>query len=105
VEDPGLDRVEHLGDQPEEPPVRGPVARRPVAVELGLLGLGEHVEAEAEVRLVGKAVHGGRVAVDRELERGLDPEIGVLPGGGSATSSSHGPPRSWSERSFAVQLQ
>ena len=30
--------------------------------------LREHVEAEAEVGLVGEAVHRGRVAVDRELE-------------------------------------
>jgi hypothetical protein len=51
-------------------------------VELGLPNLGEHVEAEAEVGLVGEAVHGGRVAVDRQLERGLHLEVGVLPGGG-----------------------
>jgi hypothetical protein len=43
-------------------------------VELWLLRLGEHVEAETEVGLVSEAVHPGRVAVDRQLERGLDLE-------------------------------
>ena len=81
--DPGreharLDGGEDLGGQAVEPDVRRAVAGRPVAVELGLLGLGEHVKAEAEVGLVGEAVHGGRVAVDRELERRLDLEVGVL---------------------------
>jgi hypothetical protein len=67
VEDPGLDRAEDLGDQPEEPPVRRPVARGPVPVELRLLRLGQHVEAEPEVLLVGETVYGRGVAGDREL--------------------------------------
>jgi hypothetical protein len=82
VEDPGLDRPEHLGHQPVEPAVRRPVAGRPVAVGLGLLCLGQHVEAELEVFLVGEAIHPSSVAVNRELEGSLDPEVGVLLGGG-----------------------
>jgi hypothetical protein len=77
-----LDGGEDLGRESVEADVGRPVASGPVAVELGLPGLGEHVEAEAEVGLVGEAVHGGRVAVDRQLERGLHLEVGVLPGGG-----------------------
>jgi hypothetical protein len=48
-------------------------------VEVGLLGLGAHVEPEPEVLLIGQAVHARRVTVDRELEPGLDLEVGVLP--------------------------
>jgi hypothetical protein len=40
-------------------------------VELRLPGLRQDVEAEAEVGLVGEAIHRDRVAVNRELERGL----------------------------------
>ena len=41
--------------------------------------------------LVGEAVHGGRVAVDRELERGLDLEVGVLPGRGLEVDHDQAP--------------
>ena len=51
-------------------------------MELRLPGLRQHVEAEAEVLLVSEAVHRGCIAVDRELERGLDLEVRVLPGRG-----------------------
>jgi hypothetical protein len=51
----GYTRID--GGQTEEPHVRRAVAGGPVAVELGPLRLGEHVEAEAEVRLVGEAAH------------------------------------------------
>jgi hypothetical protein len=58
-----LDRVQHLGHQPEEPKARGAIALRPVAAELGLLRLGQHVEPEAQVR--AKPAH---VADQSELE-------------------------------------
>ena len=74
-EDARVDGGEDLGGQPVEPDVGRAVAGRPVAVELGLLGLRQHIEAEAEVGLVGQVVHRGRVAVDRQLERGLDLEV------------------------------
>ncbi|MBI4608868.1 MAG: hypothetical protein HY726_07670 [Candidatus Rokubacteria bacterium] len=46
VENPALDGAKHLRDRPEEAEVRGPVARGPVAVKLGLPGLREHVEPD-----------------------------------------------------------
>ena len=51
VEDPGLAGPEDLRDQAEEAEVGRPVARGPLAVELGL---GEHVEPELEILLVGR---------------------------------------------------
>src|SRR3990172_4331228 len=80
VEGAGGDGVEDLRDQAEEAEVGGAVAGGPVAVELGLLGLGQDVEAEPQVLLLSQASHRGRVAVDRELEGGLDLGVGVLPG-------------------------
>jgi hypothetical protein len=56
VEDACLDGMEDLRDQPEEPEVSGAIPRGPVAVELRLLGLGEYVEPEPQVILVGQAV-------------------------------------------------
>jgi hypothetical protein len=82
VEGAGGDGVEDLRDQAEKAEVGGTVAGGPVAVELRLLGLREDVEPEAEVLLVGQAVHGRRVPVDRELEGGLDREVGVPPSRG-----------------------
>jgi hypothetical protein len=55
--DTRLDGGENLGRQAEEPAIGGAVSRRPVAVELGLLRLGQHLEAEPEILLVGDAVH------------------------------------------------
>jgi hypothetical protein len=54
----GLDGREDRGDQPNEPAVAGAVPRGPVAVELRLRGLRDHVEAELEILLVGQTVHG-----------------------------------------------
>jgi hypothetical protein len=67
-EDAGLDGAQHLGRQAEEPPAGGPVAGGPVLEELRGPGLGEHVEAEAQVSLVGEPVERRRVVVDRQLE-------------------------------------
>jgi hypothetical protein len=78
-EDPRLDGGEDLGGQSVEPDVGRAVAGGPVTVELGGLGLGQDIEAEAKIRFVGKPVHRGRVAVDRELERGLDLEVDRVP--------------------------
>jgi hypothetical protein len=45
MEDLGLDRVQDLGHQPEEPEIRGPISLRPVSAELRMLRLGEDVKA------------------------------------------------------------
>ena len=79
VEHPRLDRLQHLPRQPEQPHVRCAIARRPVAEHLRLLGLRKHVEPEAHV--IGVGVAAGRVAVDRELERGLCVEVTEWPFG------------------------
>src|SRR5712692_10137806 len=71
MEYPRLDRPQHLRRQPKQAHIRRAVTRGPVSVQLRLLGLREHVEAQPHVVLVGEAVHRRRVAVDRELERGL----------------------------------
>jgi hypothetical protein len=54
VEDAGLDGVEDLADEPEQPAVGRPVPGGPVPVELRLLRLRQDVEAEAEMLLVGQ---------------------------------------------------
>src|SRR3990172_9693886 len=75
VEGAGGDGVEDLRDQAEEAEGGGAVPGGPVAVELGVLCLGQDVEAEPQVLLLSQASHRGRVAVDRELEGGLDLEV------------------------------
>ena len=81
MEHAGLDRLQPLRHQPKQPDARRAVALRPVAVELRLLRLGQHVEAEPEVLLVSEAIHRRGVAIDGELQRDFDLEVVVLPGG------------------------
>jgi hypothetical protein len=72
-EDARLDGGEDLRGQPVEADVGGRAWS--ATMHLQLSGLRQHVEAEAEIGPVGEAVHGRRIAVDRELERGLDLEV------------------------------
>ena len=72
-----LDRAQHLRRQPEQPHVRRAIARGPVPVELRHASLREHVEPEAHLVRVGVPEEPGRLAIDRELERGLDLQVRV----------------------------
>jgi hypothetical protein len=50
-----LDRMEDLRSQVEQPHIGRPIPLRPVPMQLRLLGLGQDVEPEADVFLVGQA--------------------------------------------------
>src|SRR5437867_6325094 len=80
VKHAGLDRPQHLRHKAEQPHVRRAITRRPVPVQFGHTSLCEHIEPQPHVVAVRERAEPDRVAVDRELERGLHLEVCILPG-------------------------